>query len=78
MDAPEGTAALKMPFSVVRSTSTVGLPLETKVNRFCTNPTKSGHTFLTVPRVVDLSGVDLLDGHSDGVDKARYRSQIST
>ena len=28
VDAPLGTAARKIPFSVVRSTSTVGLPLE--------------------------------------------------
>ena len=28
VEAPEGTAARKMPFSVVKSTSTVGFPRE--------------------------------------------------
>ena len=33
VDAPDGTAARKVPFAVVRSTSTVGLPRESKIIR---------------------------------------------
>ena len=33
VDAPDGTAARKSPFSVVKSTSTVGLPRESKIIR---------------------------------------------
>jgi len=31
VDAPEGTAARKVPLSVSRSTSTVGFPRESKI-----------------------------------------------
>ena len=31
MEAPEGTAALKVPLSVITSASTVGFPLESRI-----------------------------------------------
>lgn len=48
VEAPEGTAALKTPSSVVTSASTVGLPRESRISR--------AKTFLMVekPQVVAL------------------------